>query len=58
MVGVPPGGHFDAVNDGAHTHTERTASAVVSHVGQVCLGVKGDGLGEEFQFEMSLKWKF
>ena len=36
--------HLDAVDDGAHTHAQSAACAVLRHAGEVCLGVEGDGL--------------
>ena len=43
-VGRGSRGHADAVDDGTHTHAQSAASAVLSHMGQVRLGVKGDRL--------------
>ena len=43
-VGGGAGGHTDAVNDGAHTHTQSAARAVLGHMWEVCLRIKCDGL--------------
>lgn len=47
-VGRGPRCHSYAVDDGTHTDTQGTPSAVVCHVGEVGVGVKGDCLDNRY----------